>query len=103
VEKQHPDLVELVGNGIAWINESIPALLGDPPYALLNAKRVCEMMVDVIVSAEMLLQAPFAPDKIEVAESFILRRMLTVEMNARRIANGDASRIRSYDRILGLS
>ena len=29
--------------------------------------------------------------------------MLAVEMNARRIASGDASRIKRYDRILGLS
>jgi hypothetical protein len=103
LESQHPDLVEMVANGIAWINESIPALLGDPQYALLNAKRVCEMMVDVMVSAELLLQAPLAPEKIELAKSFILRRMLMVEMNARRIATGDASRIKNYDRILGLS
>jgi 3-(methylthio)propanoyl-CoA dehydrogenase len=103
LESQHPELVEMVGGGIAWINESIPALLGDPQYALLNAKRVCEMMIDVMVSAELLLQAPLAPEKIELAQSFILRHMLMVEMNARRIASGDASRIKNYDRILGLS
>jgi len=103
LQNEQPDLVELVGNGIAWINESIPALMGDPQYALLNAKRVCEMMVDVMVSAELLLQAPLAPEKMELAESFILRRMLMVEMNARRISSGDASRIKRYDRILGLS
>lgn len=77
--------------------------LSDPQYALLNARRVCEMMVDVMVSAELLLQAPLAPEKIELAKSFILRRMLMVEMNARRIATGDASRTKNCDRILGLS
>jgi hypothetical protein len=29
--------------------------------------------------------------------------MLAVEMNARRIGSGDASRLQRYDRILGLS
>jgi len=99
---QYPDLVEHVANGIAWINDSMPALMGDPQYALLNAKRVCEMMVDVMVSAELLLQAPLSEEKVELARSFILRRMLMVEMNARRISTGDASRIKRYDRILGL-
>ena len=29
---------------------SMPALMGDPQYALLNAKRVCEMVIDVVVA-----------------------------------------------------
>ena len=41
-------------------------------------------------------------EKVELARSFILRRMLMVEMNARRISTGDASRIKRYDQILGL-
>ena len=37
-----------------------------------------------------------------LAASFIHRRMMGVQMNARRIATGDASRIQRYDAILGL-
>jgi hypothetical protein len=77
--------------------------MGDPQYALLNAKRVCEMVIYVIISAELLMQASFVPEKRELAASFIHRHMLAVEMNARRISSGDASRIKRYDRILGLS
>ena len=74
--------------------ESLPALMGDPQYALLNAKRVCEMVIDVVVAAELLLPgATLARSKLELAASFIHRRMLAVEMNARRISSGDASRI----------
>jgi alkylation response protein AidB-like acyl-CoA dehydrogenase len=99
----YPDLVDLVCEAInKWITESIPALMGDPQYALLNAKRVCEMVIDVVVAAELLMEASFSEAKRELAASFVHRRMLAVEMNARRIGSGDASRIKRYDRILGL-
>ncbi|MBI4516060.1 MAG: acyl-CoA dehydrogenase family protein [Deltaproteobacteria bacterium] len=97
-----PDLVQQVCAGIDWINTSLPALMGDPQYALLNAKRVCEMVIDVVVAAELLLQARLADEKRELAATFISRHMLAVEMNARRISSGDASRIKRYDRILQL-
>lgn len=100
---QYPDLVDLVCEAInKWITESIPALMGDPQYALLNAKRVCEMVIDVVVAAELLMEASLSEVKRELAASFVHRRMLAVEMNARRIGSGDASRIKRYDRILGL-
>ena len=100
---QYPELVDLVCEAInKWITESIPALMGDPQYALLNAKRVCEMVIDVMVAAELLLQAVLSEEKHFLASSFVHRRMLAVEMNARRISSGDASRIKRYDRILGL-
>ena len=76
--------------------------MGDPQYALLNAKRVCEMVIDVVVAAELLMEASLSEMKRELAASFVHRRMLAVEMNARRIGSGDASRIKRYDRILGL-
>jgi alkylation response protein AidB-like acyl-CoA dehydrogenase len=99
---RHPDLVAQVADGIGRITASAPALLGDPQYALLNAKRVCEMVIDVVVGAELLLQADVSEEKRELAASFIHRHMLTVETSARRIESGDASRIKRYDKILGL-
>ena len=60
------------------------------------------MVIDVVISAELLFQAAVSDDKRELAGTFIRRRMLTVEMNARRISTGDASRIKRYDKILGL-
>jgi alkylation response protein AidB-like acyl-CoA dehydrogenase len=100
---QYPEQVDLVCKGInEWINQSIPALMGNPQYALLNAKRVCEMVADVVVSAELLLQGRASERKQAVAISFINRRMLQVEMNARRIQTGDISRLDRFDRILGV-
>src|SRR6185503_2860122 len=101
------DLVAKLSKGIDQIGGAVPALMSDPQYALLNAKRVCEMVIDVVVSAELLMQAgcpdeKFAEEKLALATTFINRRMLMVELNAARIATGDASRIKRYDRILGL-
>jgi len=31
-----------VCDGIGWLNQPVPTLLGNPQYALLNAKRVSE-------------------------------------------------------------
>lgn len=102
LREKYPELVEMVCKGIEWIEQSVPALMGDPQYALLNAKRICEMVIDVVVAAELLLQSGLSEKKRELATTFIHRHMLAVEMNARRIASGDATRIKEYDRILGL-
>ncbi|TMB54232.1 MAG: hypothetical protein E6J56_11565 [Deltaproteobacteria bacterium] len=99
---RRPELVAQVSEGLRWIEESAPALLGDPQYALLNAKRVCEMVIDVVVGGELLCLADVPEGRPELAASYIRRHMLAVEMNARRISSGDASRIKRYDRILGL-
>ena len=81
---------------------SFGALIEDPRYALLNAKRVCQMAIDVIAGTELVCQAAVHPDKLALAQTFINRHMLNVEAHARRIASGDASRIAGYDHILGL-
>ena len=99
---RHADLVKQLCTGIEWLTTSTPPLLGDPQYALLNAKRVAEMVIDVVVGAELLFQADIGEGKLELAQSFIHRHMLRLQMNARRIASGDASRIKQYDKILGL-
>jgi hypothetical protein len=102
LSERHPDLVKALCDGIERLTESASALLGDPQYALLNAKRICDMVIDVVVGSELLFQAGIGEGKLELAGSFIHRRMLAVEENARRISSGDASRIKRYDRILGL-
>jgi alkylation response protein AidB-like acyl-CoA dehydrogenase len=100
--KQHPDLVQLVSDGVKTIRDSVGHLLGDPQYALLNAKRVAEMVIDVVVSAELLCGADLAEGRPELARSFIHRHIPGVRVNAERISSGDASRIARYDKILGL-
>jgi hypothetical protein len=95
--------VQLVFTGIGWINSCLGALTGDPQYALLNAKRLCEMVIDVVVAAELLLQGDVG-DKArrQLARSFAILSIPAVELNARRIAAGDSSRLKDYDCILGL-
>ena len=100
---QFPDLVQQVFDGMRFVTETSTALMGDPQYALLNAKRVSDMVVDVVTGAELLLQAQHSALKVDVAGSFIRRHIPTVEMNARRIRGGDATRIKRYDRILGIA
>jgi hypothetical protein len=51
LRERHPDLVRQVADGIDWIQNSLPALLPDAQYALLNAKRICEMVIDVVMNA----------------------------------------------------
>jgi alkylation response protein AidB-like acyl-CoA dehydrogenase len=103
VAQEYPDLVAQVRAGIEWIHRSLTELMADPRYALLNAKRLCEMVIDVLVATELLQQARHSEAKRLLAATFIHRRMLAVEMNARRIGSGDASRLERYDRILGRS
>lgn len=99
---RYPEEVKHVSGGITAINESLPALMEDPGYALLNAKRVCDMVIDVVVAAELLFQAEAETPKFELACAFVNRNMLVVDMNAKRIQSGDASRLERYNKILGL-
>jgi hypothetical protein len=52
LREKFPELVQQVFDGMRFITETSSALMGDPQYALLNAKRVSEMVVDVVTSAE---------------------------------------------------
>jgi alkylation response protein AidB-like acyl-CoA dehydrogenase len=98
-----PELVKLVCDGVKAIRDGVPMLMGDPQYALLNAKRVCQMVIDVVVSAELLCQADISEGRLELAQSFVHRHIPAVQLNAGRISSGDASRIARYDKILGLT
>jgi hypothetical protein len=101
--ERHEQPVQLVFTGIGWINSCLGALTGDPQYALLNAKRLCEMVIDVVVAAELLLQGDVGDEgRRQVARSFASLNIPAVELNARRIAAGDSSRLTHYDRILGI-
>jgi alkylation response protein AidB-like acyl-CoA dehydrogenase len=98
----YPDLVAQVAQGIEWINQSLPALMGDPRYALLHAKRLCDMVIDVVVSVEFLQQASLSAEENQLAKVYIERQMLVVEMNAKRISSGDATLLQNIDKILGI-
>ncbi|MEW6269411.1 MAG: acyl-CoA dehydrogenase family protein [Thermodesulfobacteriota bacterium] len=102
LDDRFPEEAKEVTAGIAALTASLPDLMEDPRYALLNAKRVCDMVIHVVVAAELLFQAEAVPGKLELAASFIHRYMLLVDMHAKRIQSGDVSRLERYNRILGL-
>jgi alkylation response protein AidB-like acyl-CoA dehydrogenase len=95
-----PELVAEIAQGIEWIHQSLPALMGDPRYALLHAKRLCDMVIDVVVAVELLQQARSSAEENELARAYVERQMLVVEMNAKRISQGDATLLENIDKIL---
>lgn len=103
LRERDPALVAAIGQGIEHLTGATPALFGDVQYALLNPRRMAEMVIDLATATELLQQAELAPGRRELAETFVHRRMPAVEMAARRIASGDASRLARYDRILGIT
>ncbi len=102
VEEPRAGYAEKVRQGIARNNESSVALLQDFNYALLCARPVAEMVIDVIVATELLRQAQLRPERVDLAASWVNRRMLEVEMNARRVAEGTVDRIARCERIISL-
>lgn len=100
---EFPEQVETIFSLIErWVQTSLPALMDDPRYALLNAKRVAEMVIDLFAATELLSQASRSEGKRLTIKSFLDRRALAIEMGARRIQSGDVKRLERYDTILGL-
>lgn len=100
---EFPEQVETISALIErWVQASLPALMEDPRYALLNAKRVAEMVIDLFAATELLYQASQSEGKRLTMKSFLDRRALAIEMGARRIQSGDVKRLERYDKILGL-
>ena len=88
--------------GIQRITEASAALLQDFSYALLSSKPVADMVVDVIVATELLKQAQVDPQRIDLAASWVNRKMLDLEMHAARVGSGGVDRIARCERIVSL-
>jgi hypothetical protein len=95
-------LASKVRSGVERINDASVALLQDFNYALLCAKPVADMVVNVIVGTELLRQAEADPARFDLAASWVNRKMLDVEMLARRISEGGVERIERCERIIDL-
>ncbi len=95
-------LAEKVRTGIQQILDASSALIQDFGYALLSARRLADAAVDVIAATELLRQARVDERRVDLATSWVNRRMLAVEMNTKRIAEGDVSRIDRCERIIGV-
>jgi hypothetical protein len=60
------------------------------------------MVIDVLASVELLRQAGVAPARMDLAESFILRRSIEGEAMAHRIQQNAVGRIDRDARVLSL-
>jgi alkylation response protein AidB-like acyl-CoA dehydrogenase len=82
------------------IDQAAAALFSDVSYALMRAKLLAEMVIDVAAGTELLHQAGADPTRLPVAEAWILRRALAVEHAGRRIEENAAGRLELDARVL---
>jgi hypothetical protein len=94
------EYAEKVRLGIEQILEAGSVLLSDFAYALLSARSLADIVINVIVGAELLKQAQHDARRFDLAASWINRRMLDVEAKAKRIRAGGAERLERAERIL---
>jgi len=95
-------LGEKVRRGIELIHEAEPALLQDFGYALLCSRHVAEMVIVVIVAAELLKQAAADSKREDLATAWINRKMLELEMHAKRVSEGTVEQIERCERLVDL-
>jgi len=82
------------------LDETMKVLFSDLAYALMRAKLVAETVINVIAGAELLKQARVDPSRVDIATSFIKRRMLEAESVARRIEENAEGRMERDARIV---
>jgi hypothetical protein len=86
-------LAQRVREATVRIEETLGKLAADLGYALLRARVMAEMVIDVLAATELLRQAGADASRIDLADSFIRRRMLNVEHSARRISENATGRV----------
>jgi len=92
-----------VREGMKLILESAGALLSDPNYALMSAQSLAEVVSSVIVGAELLQQARVDRRRLDLAASWINRRMGDLESRCRRIKQGSVDRLNRCAAIIALN
>jgi len=93
-------LARQVEQEIQRIEHSTKILFADIGYALLRAKLLAEMVIDVLAATELLRQVAADSSRLDLAESFVRRRMLQVESAARRIEENHEGRVDRDARVL---
>jgi alkylation response protein AidB-like acyl-CoA dehydrogenase len=94
------ELARMVEDAVNSIEECASVLFSDLPYALLRAKMIAEMAINVIAGTELLRQAGADASRIDLAEAFVRRRMLETDAMARRIRENQEGRVQRDERIL---
>lgn len=94
---------EKVLDGMNQILGAAGALLADFSYALMSAQSLAEVMASVIAGAELLKQAEADPRRLDLAASWINRRMVDLEARCKRIKEGSVDRLNRCDAIIALN
>ena len=94
------ELAARVAEIMPSIDDASKQLFADPQYALLRAKLMAEMVIDVIAACELLRQVGADDSRLDVAASWIRRRMLAVEHTSRRIRENADGRLEQDTRVL---
>jgi len=99
-DEQRAELAKMVDATVSRIEECALVLFSDLGYALLRAKMIAEMVINVIAATELLRQVGADPSRLDLAEAFVRRRMLETEAMARRIRENQKGRLERDERIL---
>jgi alkylation response protein AidB-like acyl-CoA dehydrogenase len=98
--KELGELAERVRAGIQQALAAGEPLAKDVGYALLSAQSLAEIVISVVVSAELLRQADADPERTDIAASWIERRMVDLEGRAARILAGSSELIGRCERMI---
>ncbi len=96
------EYADKVRHGMKLILDASSALMADFAYALMSARSLAEVVISVIVGAELLKQAEADPNRFDLAASWINRRMVDLESRTQRIQEGTHDRIDRADKIIDL-
>jgi 3-(methylthio)propanoyl-CoA dehydrogenase len=89
-----------VRKGIDLVLAAGGALAADLGYALLSAQSLAENLASIIAAAELLLQANRDPSRLDVAASWVDRRMVDLEGRTERIRRGSSDLIARCERMI---
>lgn len=102
---EDPRLIEFAGKvreAMDQILDASASLMADFGYALLSAQLLADVVIAVVVAAELLKQAQADSNRFDLAASWINRRMLDVAQNTQRIREGSGARIDRCEKIIEL-
>jgi alkylation response protein AidB-like acyl-CoA dehydrogenase len=94
------DLASTVLEMAERIEKASGALFTDIGYALMRAKLLAQMVIDVTAATELLRQVAIRPERRDIAEAFIRRRYLETEHAARRIEENAEGHLERDDRLM---
>jgi alkylation response protein AidB-like acyl-CoA dehydrogenase len=102
----NPELAPLatrIRETIGLVEETAASLFEEVSHALLRAKLMAEMVINVISGTELLRQAAVDASRHDLATAFILRRMLDTEHMGRRVRENTEGQLERASRIIAQS